>query len=88
MIGSRADYVSKLHTALKLYEKANDNAYYGADIKEEDISFSWLTTALGYNGIMNFIGLSSSTSIATLEGLNEENYKNIYMDVLPWKNRY
>ena len=78
MIGSRADYVSKLHTALKLYEKANDNAYYGADIKEEDISFSWLTTALGYNGIMNFIGLSSSTSIATLEGLNEENYKKIF----------
>ena len=54
MIGSRADYVSKLHTALKLYDKANDNAYYGADIKEEDISFSWITTALGYTGIVSF----------------------------------
>ena len=51
MIGSRSDYVYKLHTALKLYNKANDKAYYGADIKEEDISFSWLTTALGYYGI-------------------------------------
>ncbi len=78
MIGSRADYVSKLHTALKLYEKANDNAYYGADIKEEDISFSWLTTALGYSGIMNFIGLSSMPLTTTLEGLNEENYKKIF----------
>lgn len=78
MIGSRADYVSKLHTALKLYEKANDNAYYGADIKEEDISFSWLTTALGYNGIMNFIGLSSTPTADMLEGLNEENYKKIF----------
>lgn len=78
MIGSRADYVSKLHTALKLYEKANDNAYYGADIKEEDISFSWLTTALGYSGIMNFIGLSSTPTADMLEGLNEENYKKIF----------
>lgn len=76
MIGSRTDYVSKLHTALKLYDKANDNAYYGADIKEEDISFSWLTTALGYNGITNFIGLSSLDS--SLENLNEENYKKIF----------
>lgn len=76
MIGSRADYVLKLHTALKLYNKANENAYYGADIKEEDISFSWLTTALGYNGITNFIGLSSSSS--SLENLNEENFKKIF----------
>ena len=78
MIGSRTVYVSKLHTALKLYEKANDNAYYGADIKEEDISFSWLTTALGYSGIMNFIGLSSTPTADMLEGLNEENYKKIF----------
>ena len=76
MIGSRADYVLKLHTALKLYNKANENAYYGADIKEEDISFSWLTTALSYNGITNFIGLSSSSS--SLENLNEENFKKIF----------
>lgn len=77
MIGSRTDYVSKLHTALKLYDKANDSAYYGADIKEEDISFSWLTTALGYNGITNFIGLMSSLD-SSLENLNEDNYKKIF----------
>ena len=76
MIGSRSNYVSRLHTALKLYEKANDNAYYGADIKEEDISFSWLTTAVGYNGITKFIGLSSLD--ASLKNLNEENYKKIF----------
>lgn len=78
MIGSRADYVSKLHTALKLYERANDNAYYGANIKEEDINFSWLTTAIGYNDIMNFIGLSSTPSNTMLDGLNEENYKKLF----------
>lgn len=77
MIGSRTDYVSKLHTALKLYDKANNNAYYGADIREEDISFSWLTTALGYSGITNFIGLTSASD-ASLENLNEENFKKIF----------
>ena len=76
MIGSRADYVSKLHTALKLYDKANDNAYYGADIKEEDISFSWITTALGYTGIVSFLGLTSLD--ASLSGLDEENYKKLF----------
>lgn len=76
MIGSRSDYVSRLHTALKLYDKANDNAYYGADIKEEDISFSWLTTALSFNGIIKFIGLSSLDS--SLKDLNEENYERIF----------
>lgn len=77
MIGSRSDYVYKLHTALKLYDKANDNAYYGADIKEEDISFSWLTTALGYSGISDFIGLSEATD-ASLSTLKEENFKKIF----------
>lgn len=77
MIGSRSDYVYKLHTALKLYDKANDNAYYGADIKEEDISFSWLTTALGYSGISEFIGLSEATD-ASLSTLKEENFKKIF----------
>lgn len=77
MIGSRSDYVYKLHTALKLYDKANNNAYYGADIKEEDISFSWLTTALGYSGISDFIGLSEATD-ASLSTLKEENFEKIF----------
>ncbi len=34
MIGSRSDYTRKLHMALKLYELANDEAYYGMDIKD------------------------------------------------------
>jgi len=77
MIGSRSDYVFKLHTALKLYDRANDNAYYGADIKEEDIDFSWLTTALGYSGISEFIGLSKASD-ASLSTLNEENFQKIF----------
>lgn len=76
MIGSRADYVSKLHTALKLYDKANNNAYYGADIQEEDISFSWFPTALGYKELVKYIGLSSLDG--TLDKLNEDHYEKIF----------
>lgn len=77
IIGSRSDYVFKLHTALKLYEHANERAYFGADIKEEDISFSWLTTALGYSGISNYIGISEAED-ASLQTLKEEPFENIF----------
>lgn len=78
MIGSHSGYVSKLHLALKLYNRANDEAYYGADITEKQISFSWLTTALGYNGILKFLGLKA-TEASSLEALNEENYRKLFI---------
>ena len=77
MIGSRSDYVSKLHMAFKLYEKANDKAYYEDDIEESDIKFSWITTALGYNGILKFIGLLGVED-NSLSTLNEENFGKIF----------
>ena len=86
MIGSRSDYVSKLHLALKLYEKANDEAYYGAAIQEEDISFSWITTALGYNGILNFIGLQGAEGVS-LSTLNEKNFKKIFLWMFSKENK-
>lgn len=78
MIGSRANYVYKLHQALKLYDKANDAAYYGANISEEQISFSWLTTALGYKGILDFLGLDDIQK-DVIQNLNEENYKKLFL---------
>lgn len=77
MIGSRADYVAKLHKALKLFEKANEDAYYGLDIDKEDISFSWITTALGYNSIAQFIGLDTGIN-STIEDVNEKNYALLF----------
>lgn len=78
MIGSRSDYVYKLHQALQLYNKANDQAYYGANINEEQISFSWITTALGYSEITRFLEIDKEQKGA-LEGLNEENYKKLFL---------
>lgn len=78
MIGSKANYVYKLHQALKLYDKANDEAYYGAKITEEQISFSLITTALGYNEIVEFLGLNDSQN-DILENLNEKNFEKLFL---------
>lgn len=63
MIGSRRDYVSKLLSAYSLYEKANNEAYFGINITEEDVDFSLLSTAIGYENIYKYVGLSSSGDI-------------------------
>ena len=78
MIGSKANYVCKLHQALKLYDRANDKAYFGAEISEEQISFSLITTALGYNEILEFLGLNKPQS-GILENLNEKNYEKLFL---------
>lgn len=77
MIGSRADYVSKLHRALRLYDFANDKAYYETDVQEKDINFSWFTTAVGYKDINEYLGLKDSGS-ASLEGMDEGNFKKLF----------
>ena len=74
MIGSRSDYVCKLHRALKLYNKANDEAYYGANVTEDQISFSWITTAIGYSEISQFINLDDG-----MDSLNEDNFKKLFL---------
>lgn len=72
MIGSRSDYVEKLICALFLYDEANDEAYYGSKINEEDISFSFLTTALGYSAIIDYIELTKELSY------NKEKFEDIF----------
>ena len=77
MIGSRADYVGKLLAALKLYDYANDKAYFGISITEKDIDFSILSTAIGYTDIYNFVGLESSIDIDETH-INENNYEFLF----------
>lgn len=78
MIGSRTDYVAKLHTALRLYELANNDAYYNANIEEKDFNFSWLTTALSYSDTVSYLGLSSAGD-SSLANLNKENYSQLFI---------
>lgn len=78
MIGSRPDYVARLHVSLKLYDIANDDAFFGTNITDEDIDFSWIPTALGYSGIKKFISLEN-TSVEALSKLNSEKFKKIFI---------
>jgi len=63
MIGSRADHVGRLLSSLKLYELANENAYFKIEIEPKDIDFSILYTAIGYKDIREYIGLKHSGDI-------------------------
>lgn len=70
IIGSRKDYVKKLLCSLNIYEAIQEKSFYG--LKDpEDISFSLITTALGYSKIQEFLGLESMEDLS-LKGLNEE----------------
>lgn len=64
VIGSRADYVQKLLAGLSLYNKIENNDFFRLKgVNEETISFSLLTTALGYSNIVEFLGLEDAQDI-------------------------
>lgn len=77
MIGSRRDYVARLLASYALYERANNNAYFGVDIQERDVEFSLLSTALGYEGIYKFIGLESAGDFEA-KNLDEDNFEFLF----------
>lgn len=59
IIGSRADYVSKILTAYRLYNQIFRNSFYKIPtLDEENIQFSYLTTALSYNSLIKFLELN------------------------------
>jgi hypothetical protein len=59
-IGSKRDYVAQLLTTLNLYDHAKNKDFYRLQrVREEDISFSLLSTALSYTNITEFLKLPS-----------------------------
>ena len=58
IIGSRADYVSRLLGALRLFEMIFDERER-LDFSEEEVSFSLLTLALNYSAVIKFLGLTT-----------------------------
>lgn len=75
MIGSRSDYVRKLYMALQLYDIANDDAYYGANIDVASINFSWITTAIGHSSVINYLGISGGN----VDNLNKAHLENLFV---------
>lgn len=63
-IGSKASYVAKLLTGLLLVERARDTGILSRlKMLEDDLAFSLLTTAIGYENTSAFLGLRSATDV-------------------------
>ena len=62
-IGSRSDYVGQLLTALGLYIRAEDARFFGLPMSAKDVEFSYLTTALNYKKITDWLGLTGRADI-------------------------
>lgn len=64
-IGSRADYVAQMLTALNLYERAEATNFYGVQgLNPQEIDFSLLSTAISYTNIVTYLGLADRQDIA------------------------
>jgi len=76
-IGSRSDYVAKLLTALALYSRAEDEKFFGLPVTDKDVEFSYITTAIGYSSITDWLGLEDSKDI-NMVNLNADNLKKSF----------
>lgn len=81
-IGSRSDYVGQLLTALGLYIIAEDRNFFDLPMAQKDVEFSYLTTALNYKKITDWLGLDSRTDIE-MPGLNADNLKRAFAWMFP-----
>lgn len=76
-IGSTPGYVGRLLTGLSIYHRAEDSKFFGLQLEPKDIEFTYITTALGYQKIYEWLGLQGSTDIL-ITGLVEDNLKLAY----------
>lgn len=75
--GSRKDTVGQMLTALRLYDLAEKNNFFGLQIMPEQIEFSLLGTALSYSSLRDFLGLESRDDLK-LKGLDEQSLKHLF----------
>lgn len=81
-IGSRSDYVAKLLVALNLYTTAEDSKFFELPMSARDVEFSYLTTAIGYSNIVNWLGLTGADDIE-MHGMKKENLKKLFAWLFP-----
>lgn len=81
-IGSRTDYVAQLLTALGLYIRAEEAKFFDLPMQAKDVEFSYLTTALNYKKITDWLGLTGRSDIL-MPGLKPENLKRAFAWMFP-----
>ncbi|QEL64784.1 hypothetical protein OTERR_13080 [Oryzomicrobium terrae] len=81
-IGSRSDYVGQLLTALGLYIAADNQNFFHLPMTAKDVEFSYLTTALNYRKITDWLGLEGRTDI-DMPDLKIDNLKRVFSWMFP-----
>lgn len=81
-IGSRSDYVGQLLTALGLYIAAEGESFFKLPMTAKDVEFSYLTTALNYKRITDWLGLEGRTDIE-MPALKRDNLKRAFAWMFP-----
>lgn len=77
-IGSKKDYVAQLLTTLNIYDRAKNKDFYNLQrVREEDINFSLLSTALSYRNIVSFLNLPSR-EVVVVDEINDAHAKEIF----------
>ncbi|MBF5007976.1 ParB N-terminal domain-containing protein, partial [Diaphorobacter caeni] len=77
-IGSRRDYAAQLLTALSIYDRAKQKNFYGLQrVREEDINFSLLSTALSYGNILKHLNLPSR-EVVEVNSINDEHARELF----------
>lgn len=76
-IGSRSDYVAQLLAALNLYDTAEGNTFFGLRMSQNDVEFSYLTTALSYSNITDWLGLENRKDTVQTD-LNRDHLKELF----------
>jgi hypothetical protein len=76
-IGSRSDYVARLLTAYRLYQRILDKDFFDIrGLDEASMEFTLLSTALSYHSISSFLGLTSAADTA-LSGLDTDRLREL-----------
>ena len=76
-IGSRANFVQRQLVGLAVYDYiANHDFFDLKNVDQDNIEFSILTTALGFNDISSYLELENNYS-ENLEGLNHDHLKEL-----------
>ena len=76
-IGSRADYVGQVLTALNLYERAERAEFWGVKgLEPQEIDFSVLSTAISYSNIADYVGLEGRQDMVGAD-VDDDHLKNL-----------
>ena len=77
MVGTKPYHARKILLTLAMVKKAQEDAFWGADLSPEDIDFSVLSTALSYESVLGFLGLEKGADWH-MKGFDTEKGRDLF----------